>query len=695
MADFSKVVSELKTQTNALNKLAGIEEKIEQQGEEIRQQGKDARRVEAGQKAWQTRQDNAQKNTAKATEKARETERTQNKILGTLKSISGGITSVAGGIGTMLKDKTKAMAGDIFGKLKKFAFGAAVASVLLFLNSKYWEDTKKFIIDDMIPALKSLWENVLSPILSVFKGVFVRQFENIKVLFDDLGDAIQKFKDGNILGGITSLIGGLGKFFLNTLDNAITGVYNLFAKLFGWEETDSVWGSIKGAFADVVQWFKDKFNWMGDAISGTWSSFTGFIQEKWDAVKGWFVDKFTWAKDGITGTWTSLTEFITDKFTKITDFFTEVFTDPKAALQNLWSGIVGEGGLVDILFAPIDSAVNWVMGAFGWSTEGEEPFSMKDTVFGVFEKAKNWVTGIFSWAESDAEDGESWSLMGSISEAIKAPIRFVKNLFTFSEEDMTAKGMFSKLIDIVYAPLNLAVNFVTGLFGWNEDEAGNRTEFSLGNIVTDAVTKIWDWFKQLLDIDINSIVRSIPGAERLLSWFSSDSQEESPVPENTENTETDPMERRRIRSQEIQAAKERIERSEGGENVYSGRDSKGREEDRELINRLIAEGKKERRDAKIARVQEQQRVANLEEAKVVPASAGQIDNAAKTARLEAGAAESAQLARESASTAAPVIVNNAPTTNNMSGGGGRSGSVFPVSVGDPDPKFRMVAANAF
>jgi hypothetical protein len=683
MSDFSKVVAELKTQTIALNKLAGIEQKLEQQGEEIKQQAKDARRVAAGQKAWQTRQENAQKSSAKATEKQRETERTQMKILGTLKSISGGITSVASGIGSILKDKVKQIGGDIFSKLKKFAFGAAVAGVLAFLNSKYWEDTKKFIIDDLIPALKNLWENVLSPILSVFKDVFVKQWENIKVLFDDLGTAIQDFKDGNILSGITTLVKGLGTFFLTTIDNAITGVYNLVAKLFGWEETDSVWGSIKGAFNDVVQWFKDKFLWLGSTITGAWTSFTGFIQEKWDAVKGWFVEKFTWAKEGITGTWTSLTDFVSDKFTKATEFFTEVFTDPKAALQALWTGLVGDGGLVNLLFAPVDKAITTVTGWFGLTLP--EDWSMSKMVTDAFTTAKEWVTGLFSWAQTEGEGGESWTLMGAITEAVKAPIRFIEGLFTFSDEDMNAKGIFTKLIDIVYAPLNLAINFVSGLFGWNEDEEGNRTEFSLGALVTGAVESIWNWFKKLLDIDVNAIIKSIPGAETLMSWFTADAQEQALAAA----TESGLYDKDWVGNSEVNrdmvasAAREQLEAILADNDIS------------EANRQFILDELQRRASGGSVSAGTPYLVGEAGPELFVPSGAGSVLSAGRTDRLFQGAAEASAIARERSGGGAPVVINNAPTTNNMGGGGGGRGSVFPVSVGDPDPKFRMVAANAF
>ena len=99
---------------------------------------------------------------------------------------------------------------------------------IAFMNSEYWEKTKKVIMDDIVKLIQSLYENVLQPIFEIVKDVFIRQFENIKELFSGVGDAITKFQEGDILGGITTLIGSLGTFFVNTIDNLITGVYNLF-----------------------------------------------------------------------------------------------------------------------------------------------------------------------------------------------------------------------------------------------------------------------------------------------------------------------------------------------------------------------------------------------------------------------------------------------------------------------------------
>ena len=103
-----------------------------------------------------------------------------------------------------------------------------------------------------------------------------------------------------------------------------------------------------------------------------------------------------------------------------------LFTDPAEALSTLWEGIVGDGGLIDLLFTPIDKALKWVMGVFGFSVPLDE-------------------------------NGKEYSIMG---------------------------------------------------------------------IIKDALTGIVDFFKSLLDIDVKSVLKSIPGGGFLLKLFEDDTIDE-------------------------------------------------------------------------------------------------------------------------------------------------------------------------
>ena len=277
------------------------------------------------------------------------------------------------------------------------------------MNSPYWEKMKNIISEKIVPALTYVFDNVIKPLWDEGLSFIFKQFETIGNLFSGIGDAITLFKEGKILEGISTLVGSLGTFFKDTVDNLITGVYNLFAGLFGLEKTDSVFGSISKFFSD---------------------------------------------------TWTSIKTFFTDLYNGVVG----IFTDPVGTLTSLWNGLVGEGGLIDIIFTPIDAAIAWIQGLFGWG-DPDEPFSLLEFVKGAFKtvkdwfvglftwgaeagkteldfsitklalegfkKVKEWISNLFSWADSTKPEGEDaeWTLLGSILENRKAPIRIKRFIY--------------------------------------------------------------------------------------------------------------------------------------------------------------------------------------------------------------------------------------------------------------------------
>ena len=124
----------------------------------------------------------------------------------------------------------------------------------------------------------SFYEGFLVPVFEVKVQTFLRQWEIFGELFSGIGDAIDLFKEGDILGGIKKLITTLGSFFINTVDNLITGVYNLFAKFFGLEETDSVFGSI-------TKFIKDTYENIKTTIKETYENVKDFFAEAVESVK--------------------------------------------------------------------------------------------------------------------------------------------------------------------------------------------------------------------------------------------------------------------------------------------------------------------------------------------------------------------------------------------------------------------------
>ena len=151
-------------------------------------------------------------------------------------------------------------------------------------------------------------------------------------------------------------------------------------------------------------------------------------------------------------------------------------------------------------------------------------------------------------------------------------VQWVKDLFSWPEDGNVGTAV-TKFIDIILAPYNLAVNWLMGLFGFKPEDFGQEGEsFSIGKLVVDAIKGIYEWFKGLLDIDVGAIVSSIPGASTVLKALGIMEESDAEKQANIESA--------------IKEAQGRIERSSGGENVYFGREGKGREEDAEEIAEL-------------------------------------------------------------------------------------------------------------
>jgi len=233
-------------------------------------------------------------------------EATQNKNQTSfLKRIAEGISNIPGAAG----DVAVSASMSLFDKLKKALIGGAImvliAAVVGFLNSEAWVKLKKFFVEDLLPWAEMIWEDFLKPIGEMLWGQLKKTWEAIKTGFTGVVDGFEKLFNGDIIGGLIDIWLSLAKFFTSILDIGITSVYNIIAKIFGLEETDSIFGSISNFFTDlyfdIVFWIKE-----------TWNSITTTIAKVWTDVKNFFINLFTWGEkeEGGSGTWT-LKTFIT------------------------------------------------------------------------------------------------------------------------------------------------------------------------------------------------------------------------------------------------------------------------------------------------------------------------------------------------------------------------------------------------
>ncbi len=304
------------------------------------------------------------------------------------KSILGGISGIGKGIGGILtsfgKGALDAAKGG-FESIKGALLPLLLPALLALLNSDIWNKVGE-VVDQITESLKSFYNNILVPIFDALKEGFFKQWEIFGDLFDGIGESIQLFKDGEILEGIKTLVTTLGTFFIETIDNLLTTVYNVIAGIFGLEKTDSVFGSISKFFMDTFENIK-KF------VSETYNSIVTFFEETYEDVKKFFTDTFSFIDEG-------LSEFALFNFLK------ETVGDIIGTVKKIFSGdftmedlLDGAFALFDIVFAGVNLGINAIKDIFGFGNP-DEPFRLSDFLFGpdgVFTKFINFFKRILDF----------------------------------------------------------------------------------------------------------------------------------------------------------------------------------------------------------------------------------------------------------------------------------------------------------
>ena len=209
----------------------------------------------------------------------------------TLKNVAKGLLNLTGGLikglGSVLGGAAggaKTLFGFVMNALKKAVLFLFLPALLAFLNSDLFEKLKTFILEEGVPAikrfaaffqetlvpiLKDIYENNIKPIVVFLKDVLVRQFQIFLEMFKGIGEAIDLFKEGDILGGIKKIIGTLFTFFKDTINNLLTGIFNIIGNIFGIESlegTDDAFGLIKDAFNKLIENIKNYFFGILDGI---------------------------------------------------------------------------------------------------------------------------------------------------------------------------------------------------------------------------------------------------------------------------------------------------------------------------------------------------------------------------------------------------------------------------------------------
>ena len=359
------------------------------------------------------------------------------KSLTSLEGIKNGLKGLGGGV----VDVAKSGAGGLLGMIKKGALALLLPAIFAFVNSKYFDQLKTFLINKVIPAVMELvkvFKEDIFPVIMkivdffvkeiypIVEDVFLKQWANIKEVFSSIGDAFKLFQKGDILGGIKKLFGGIGKFLLKTLDNVITGVFNIIGKIFGFEGTESIGGSISKFFSDI-------YGNITGFISKTWNGIKDGAKNVFKSVTGVFSSAFSFAKDKVTAGWNGITSFVSDKFKNIIGFFKDLFTfKPGDSFATKF---------LDIILLPYNLAINFFRDIFGFGKDEQgktTPFSMGKFIMGIVNKAIDFVKGLFDFKVPSMGKlvGDAGNMIGNLLKSILPPPDFL----SFDLPSMTLFG---------------------------------------------------------------------------------------------------------------------------------------------------------------------------------------------------------------------------------------------------------------
>ena len=265
--------------------------------------------------------------------------------------------------------------------------------------------------------------------------------------FDGVSAALDSFSFATL---ITDLIAGIF--------DGVKGVFSFLGDLFTWPTS---FGDALGKLVDIVMlpltlainFVKGLFGW-GDPNEPF--TFSGLISDAFTAAKDWIVGIFTWAKDTATddATWTFMTP-IKDAFANALAWVKGIFTWGTEGIAN------SDWGFMTPVKDAFASAIAWVKGIFSWGEEGPTVkggiTKFIDIILAPYNLAVNWLMGLFGFSPKDlGQDGESFSIGTLLVDSAKKIFDWFKGLF-----DIDIKGLVNSIP---------GAGKVLSWFGFGDDE---------------------------------------------------------------------------------------------------------------------------------------------------------------------------------------------------------------------------------
>lgn len=317
-------------------------------------------------------------------------------------------------------------------------------------------------------------------------GVVIGQFKAIQLIFPKtVGSIIKQITDFS-----TSLTARL-----RALANSITQSFTTTAVNFG--------NQLRTAFSSAASRI-NQLGKVGKAFTGTIST----IAETMGRITNNFLDVIKFIKNAVT-TSSSLGSAFSSVMTPLNKFLGAIKSVAKV-VGRIFVPITIALTVFDTIQGIIDGYTDGgILGAL----EGGITGFFNSLIFGPLDMLKDlvsWIAGKLGFENFAAIlDSFSFSelfsaMVSSLFDGVKGVFAVITDLFTFGEEDMTALGLLGKLTDFLFAGVNMSINFVKGLFGFEETDE----PFKLQDWIVGIVNDIWNFFADILP-SIEDIEKSV------------------------------------------------------------------------------------------------------------------------------------------------------------------------------------------
>ena len=358
-------------------------------------------------------------------EEEQDNEARQNNILSMIGNLGKGIGDLAKSGADKAGDAAGGAFKGIMGFIKKFKMLFIAGGIMLllpilekFFNSPIWTQMKKTFNDKILPALIKLKDFFMTTMVPFFEDVLGILFNFLGKGFEAIGTLVDDIFGENADTSFIGIVKSIGKYIGTMLDATLTAVFNIIARIFGMEGTDSVFGSIGNFFSSIYDSVAGFFT---VTIPAAIANALSFLTQMKDKVVGIFTDLWNQVRD-LFGDF-SVFKFVEDTFGQLFTTIKKIFGGD-FSLANL---VEGGKALFDIVFYGINLAINAVKDIFGFG-DPEKPFKLSEFLFGpegIVTSVVNFFKKIFS---------PDFDIMANVEKAIA-------NIFGLFTE------MFNKIIN--------------------------------------------------------------------------------------------------------------------------------------------------------------------------------------------------------------------------------------------------------